>query len=145
VRYNIFSGSNCPILNILSIGYSSDASVTRFGPGVRNLYIIHYVLSGKGYFNGNTVGTGEGFLISPNTVEHYYPDENDPWEFLWLISDDPKMSNLFELYNADKRVNIFRFDYCSAVKDLAHFIIEKNNSLFDSFEILEFFLKLFKH
>ena len=72
------------------MGYSAEPTETRFGPSVRNSYIIHYVLSGKGYFNGNPVKKGQGFLITHNMKEHYYPDSDDPWNFLWVISDDKK-------------------------------------------------------
>ena len=92
MRYSIFSKSNCPILDITNIGYAKDTAVTRFGPGVRNSYIIHYVISGKGYFNGNSVSAGQGFLITPGMKEHYYPDKNEPWEFLWVISNDDKIA-----------------------------------------------------
>lgn len=145
MRYSVFSKSSCPLLNVSNIGYSADMSVTRFGPGVRNCYIIHYVISGKGYFNGNLVCTGQGFLITPNMQEHYFPDCCDPWEFLWVISDDPKMSKLFDLFNIDNRTNIFHYDYVSAVQELSSFLIKNNNSMFDALEMLEIFLKIFKH
>ena len=51
MRYEIFSDSSISPLKINSIGFSRDTEVTRFGPGQRNLYIIHYVTKGKGYYN----------------------------------------------------------------------------------------------
>ncbi len=144
MRYSIFSKSNCPILDITNIGYAKDTAVTRFGPGVRNSYIIHYVISGKGYFNGNSVSAGQGFLITPGMKEHYYPDKNEPWEFLWVISNDNKIVTLFEQFNAEKSTNIFHYDYIYAVKELSTLLIGQNNSMYNSFEMLEIFLKIFK-
>jgi len=145
MRYSIISNSENPILNITSIGYSDDPEVTRFGVGVRSLYIIHYVISGKGYFNGNPVEAGQGFLITPNMWEHYYPDKNTPWEFVWVISNDKKMEKLFELFGADKNTNIFSFDCITAVKELSTDLIKKNTYVVNSFEMLETFLRIFKH
>lgn len=145
MRYSIFSNAHCPLLNISSIGYSSDTSVTRFGPGVRDSYIIHFVISGKGYFNGKSVSGGQGFLITPGMNECYYPDKNEPWEFLWVISDDNKMSDLFEYFNADINTNIFRYDYAWAVKELSSFLVTNNNAIYDAFEMLEIFIKIFKY
>jgi len=145
MRYSIFSDSVCPILNIINIGYAKDPAVTRFGPGARNSYIIHYVISGKGYFNGRPVNAGQGFLITPNMQEHYYPDENLPWEFLWVISNDEKMADVFELFHADKNSNIFSYNYASAVQKLSMVIIEKNNHIVSPFEALEIFLQIFKY
>ena len=59
-----------------------------WGPGVRDVYVIHYVRHGVGYFvqdgKSYTVKQGQCFLISPNTLVHYYPDSKDPWEYSWL-------------------------------------------------------------
>lgn len=145
MRYSVISNSECPLLNIINIGYATDPSVTRFGVGVRNLYIIHYVISGKGYFNGNPVEAGQGFLITPNMSEHYYPDENSPWEFLWVISNDKKMEKIFELFGADKNTNIFNYDYISVVKKVSTDLINETTYVKNSFEMLEMFLQIFKH
>lgn len=145
MRYSIFSNSDCPILNISSIGYAYDTSVTRFGPGVRNSYIIHYVLSGKGYFNGNSISAGQGFLITPNTQECYFPDEKEPWEFLWIISDDHKMAKLFMEYNPHKTSQIFTYSYTDAIKTTADFLIKNSNTKYSGYEILEIFLRFFKY
>lgn len=144
MRYSVFSNSNCSLLNILNIGYAADSLVTRFGPGVRNSYIIHYVLSGKGYFNANAVSAGQGFFITPGMHEHYYPDPKEPWEFLWVISDDQKMVNLFETLNADQGSGIFDYAYVSQIKALSSFLVQNNNKTYNGFEMLELFLKIFK-
>lgn len=47
MRYQIFSKDSCPLLGIECIGYAKNPEVTRFGPGIRNAYIIHYVYRAK--------------------------------------------------------------------------------------------------
>ena len=145
MKYEVFSNDICPILNISCVGYSQDPAVTRFGAGVRNSYIVHYVISGKGYFNGNPVHAGQGFLITPKMQEHYYPDKQSPWEFVWFISNDDKMSTIFELFFADINTNIFDYGFVSAVKDLAELLKKYDNPIVNSFELLEMFLHLLKH
>lgn len=144
MKYEILSNAVCPILNITSIGCSNDPAVTRFGVGMRNCYIIHYVISGKGYFNGTPIQAGQGFLITPNMREHYFPDEKSPWEFLWLISNDEKMANIFELFCADKSTNIFDYHYVATVRNLSESLKKQNKSTASSFELLEMFLHIFK-
>ena len=144
MRYSVFANS-CPLLTILNMGYASDSAVTRFGPGARDLYIIHFVISGKGYFNGTPVGRGQGFLITPGMDEHYYPDERDPWDFLWIVSNDKKMSAMFDYFPADKTTNVFDYSYTYAVKELSALLIEKSNTILNPFEMLELFLRIFKH
>ena len=59
-----------------------------WGPGVRNHFLLHHVLSGKGTY---TIGdkqyklsAGDTFLIYPDTTIHYCADGDDPWEYLWV-------------------------------------------------------------
>jgi AraC family transcriptional regulator of arabinose operon len=56
----------------------------RWGPGRRDKGIIHYVLSGKGFFNGNPVAENQGFFIEPNSFCEYVPDPADPWNYFWM-------------------------------------------------------------
>lgn len=144
MRYAIFAHNNCPVLNISSIGYGKSPEVTRcIGP--RDQYIIHYVLSGKGYFNGAPVVGGEGFLITPKMMAEYHCDESEPWEFVWIISEDYRMRELFEYYKADSDTNIFKYNYIEAIRSLADSLIANTNKLYSSFEILEMFLSFFKY
>ena len=91
------------------IGCSSDPLETRFGPSKRNLYLIHYVISGTGYFNGHAIQKGQGFLITPGMAEHYYPDEKDPWTYLWFASMDPVIEYYFERCEADPETSVFQY------------------------------------
>ncbi len=59
-----------------------------WGPGVRQCYIIHYIISGKGTFtcgkkDVHTYRRTE-LLICPEQVVQYAPDENEPWEYVWV-------------------------------------------------------------
>jgi hypothetical protein len=51
--------SHVPLLT--QMWFTADINETRYGPSRRNSYIIHYVLSGKGYFNGNEVKRAKDF------------------------------------------------------------------------------------
>ncbi len=59
-----------------------------WGPGVRQCYIIHYIISGKGTFTCGkktyALNKGQSFLICPEQVVQYAPDENEPWEYVWV-------------------------------------------------------------
>lgn len=72
----------------LNISCSNSACNSGFGPGVRTEYILHYVISGSGYFKScgitHEVKKGQSFLIMPNTVIEYYPSKSNPWEYVWV-------------------------------------------------------------
>lgn len=58
------------------------------GPMVRDHYLIHCIMNGKGIFRvGDTTYTvekGEGFLIVPDVVTYYEADEKTPWQYCWI-------------------------------------------------------------
>ena len=71
-----------------SCGRQNCADMHSCGPCFRTQYIIHYIICGSGYYicEGKTyyITAGQSFLIRPFTEVHYYPDENDPWEYTWI-------------------------------------------------------------
>ncbi len=146
IRHHFFSSDNVRIPSLLSMGCSSDTRITRFGPSSRNVYLIHYVVSGKGYFNGHPVEAGKGFLISPRMFEHYYPDENDPWTYLWIISDDPVMDVFFRMYNPNTETGIFSFRNKYVVENIiARMELETDPTFFSTAQLTEWFLNIYNN
>ena len=60
----------------------------KFGPNVRNYYLIHFVVSGTGRFTTPRgeydLKPGDAFLIKPGEVTVYEADAEDPWKYVWL-------------------------------------------------------------
>ena len=94
---------------IRSLGYSDNPRVTKYASMGRGQYIIHLVLSGKGFFNGHEVSAGQGFLITPHMQEEYYPDADTPWSFFWIVSEDHEMQSFFSRFPYDEQTWIFPF------------------------------------
>ena len=75
-------------LSVTYSGHEKCSSGQRWGKGIRQQYILHLVVSGKGTYitpDGSfELSEGDMFLIRPYTEIEYYADENDPWEYLWV-------------------------------------------------------------
>lgn len=91
--FSVFQDERFMDLTIYQYGYEKCEPLHSFGPYVRNNYLFHYILSGKGTLNANDekdrtshykIGPGEGFLIEPGYVNTYYADKEKPWEYVWL-------------------------------------------------------------
>lgn len=69
-------------------GFSKTLPFHSFGPAVRDTYILHVVLEGKGtYFVNNqqfNLKKGDIFLIRPGVTTFYRADTEDPWIYGWL-------------------------------------------------------------
>ena len=142
-RHAFFATDYIKIPKIYSIGFSGDPKITRYGPSKRNEYIIHYVLSGKGYFNGSRIEAGEGFLITPGLEEEYFPDEKEPWSFVWIISGDSEMKYFFERHCADEKSGVFKFTNKYALVEIAKILSETKYTPAPSTQISELFLRIF--
>ena len=142
MRYGIFSSDDITPLKINSIGFATNPAVTRFGPGPRGFYIIHYVTKGMGYYNGKTVSEGQGFLIAPGNSVEYHADAENPWEFLWIISPDNAMKEIFAKYNADPESFIFNYYSVTEVRKIANRIVSENGEILDPLKVLEIFLQI---
>lgn len=142
MRYDIFAGPGFVPLKIDTMGFSSDVAVTKFGPGQRDKYIVHYVTKGKGFYNGNSVCEGQGFLIFPGQSEEYFSAHDDPWEFLWVVSSDTGMSSLFERYDYNKKTQIFDYDTVPVVKNAANEIMSAQNKIWDPLKMLEIYIRV---
>lgn len=75
-------------LSVFNCGRQSCEGGYTWGPGVRDHYLIHYIVGGKGtYTVDHTVyelGAGDVFLAKPNQLICYSADSADPWEYYWV-------------------------------------------------------------
>ena len=59
-----------------------------WGPGVRDHFIVHYILKGSGRFSdgSNTweLQKGDGFVIFPGRLVTYTADATNPWTYSWV-------------------------------------------------------------
>ena len=81
-----------------NVGYEKCQSSHRFGPSLRDNYIVHFVISGKGRYTVNDtthhLGVGDFFLIRPNELVDYEADAEDPWEYYWIGFSGTKVKEI---------------------------------------------------
>lgn len=74
-------------LSVYNVGYQKCEPEYQWGPGVRDHYCIHHILSGRGYYSaGDTsccLTAGDTFIIYPGAAVKYYADKDEPWEYAW--------------------------------------------------------------
>ena len=54
----------------------------------RDEYIIHFILSGEGFYSANgstwSLGPSQMFLVYPDEPVVYCADTNNPWSYVWI-------------------------------------------------------------
>ena len=130
---------------IQGIGFTKDPQNSTFGPGQRIDYTIHYVLSGKGTFNGNPVKKNQGFLVYDGMLAMHAADKEEPWELLWITMNGENIEAIFEEYNADPNTGIFDYISPQLVSETVKEICRHKKPDMRSTRLLEIFLRLHNH
>ena len=80
---------------------------------------IHYVLDGRGYYNGHPLTAGQAFIIYKNDICEYFPDKKDPWTYVWIRLEGQDEENLLQRCGIPSASCAFSFDYAEKLTDIA--------------------------
>lgn len=75
-------------LTVCNTGVQRCEGSYSWGPGVRDHYLIHYVISGRGQYQVGgrsfALSAGDIFLTCPDENIFYQADPGEPWEYCWV-------------------------------------------------------------
>lgn len=75
-------------LSVYNTGYQKCLPNHQWGPGIRDHFLLHHVISGKGYYKLKDtlyeLKKGDTFLVYPFDEVSYYADAKNPWEYAWV-------------------------------------------------------------
>lgn len=104
--FTIFPSMTFVDLGLYQFGREDCEPAHSFGPAIRNHYLFHYILSGKGTFiwrdskghdHTTALKAGQGFMIFPGQITTYVADDRLPWEYCWLEFDGLRAKESLEL------------------------------------------------
>ncbi len=115
-------GFNFSQLNILYSGCEQCDPGYKYGPAVRNCYLIHYVLKGEGTLNFDNktfhLKAGQAFLIEPGYVTSYEADKKNPWEYIWINFDGEYVEKLLEAADISQFNPVFPDEFNSQLDNI---------------------------
>jgi AraC-like DNA-binding protein len=101
-------------MNMYRCGMEDCSGGYSWGPAVRDHYIIHYILGGKGTFSAegitHTLKKNDGFLICPDTVVYYQADEDEPWSYAWVGFHGFRAGAYLKQAGLDNHSPVFRYE-----------------------------------
>lgn len=101
-------------LAVYSCGVQHCAPRHSWGPAVRDHYLIHYILSGRGVFSCggklHHLGVGDGFLVVPSQLISYCADEAEPWTYCWVGFNGSDAKRLMEQTGLLGREPVFHYE-----------------------------------
>lgn len=85
---------------VYTCGYETCKPSHSYGPVLRGGYLIHYILSGNGYYKVSQktyrLGKGDAFLICPDELIYYEADKKNPWTYTWIGFQGVKIRQYLE-------------------------------------------------
>jgi transcriptional regulator, araC family len=130
---------------IYSYGYESISENAHWGKGCRDVYILHYVLSGEGYFNGRKVTAGEVFFITPKKLHQYHSSKDKPWKYFWVTFNGDMAKDLCKRYICADENGIFEFNFKTKLLGLADNILAEESPINSARALGYFFLLMSYH
>ena len=102
---SVMSDSN---ISVLEIGYN------RVPHGLkqimkRDVYILHYVTSGKGVFLDSVFDENNGYLVVPNELEIVQADNENPYEVYWIMFRGIAATDILKKCDLAKHNSVFQF------------------------------------
>ena len=138
--FSVFPNENFLDLRLYQYGWEQCAPLHSFGPYVRNHYLFHYVVSGRGHLDATDasgmrrdydLGPDQGFLICPGQISTYVADRNQPWKYVWLEFDGLRVSEFVESAGLDLSQPVYR-PQCSAqgqrVRDIMLYMADHSDA-----------------
>lgn len=101
-------------LNIELFGMQECEKSRYWGFGVRNCYLIHFIVNGKGVFE-NSYGKHEltknmGFISVPGEKMFYQADSEDPWTYIWIGFNGNAVPEILDSCSLGSKNPIFEYD-----------------------------------
>ena len=123
----------CEELIVDGFGIETDSKRACWGPGRRPVRLLHFILSGSGFFNGHPVSAGQGFYATPNQLHEYHSSKDNPWSYLWISFGGNFASDFCNSLKTDES-GIFTF----TINEEISLVCDKIKCFSSSGQMLEF-------
>lgn len=98
-------------LRFYEIGHQKCEPGYDFGPIIRDKYILHYVVRGKGHLEMDgqifPVESKQAFVIPAGVLSYYQADMEEPWEYIWLQFHGPKAVEILQKAGLTRNAPVF--------------------------------------
>ncbi len=108
-------------LEVHNVGFQKCHSEHKWGPGIRNHFLIHHIISGKGTYQiGNilyNLNSGDTFLVYPDIEVAYWADIEQPWEYYWLGLSGSDAERLLDMTDFSEETPVISSNFGTQLKN----------------------------
>lgn len=114
-------GADGPVLAVYNSGFQQCTGGYSWGPGMRDHYLIHHVVSGCGIYTVGDkiykINAGDTFLVYPSTLVSYYADQETPWEYYWVGFNGSQAATLINQTDFSPDHPVLHTNFGSALRE----------------------------
>ncbi len=102
-------------LYIVELAYSTPPPGKRFFH-MDSDFTVHFIASGRGFYNGIEVSAGKGFLTVPSEPHEFRLDEVDPWTHYWFRLDGTDVARTLASLGMKPEPHVFKYGALELLK-----------------------------
>lgn len=84
-------------LHVKTLGYDEFYGESKIKIHTFEENTLHFVISGKGFFDGAPIESGGGFMVRKNHIAEYEPDAENPWTYCYIDFDGEIAQKLLDM------------------------------------------------
>ena len=115
-------------LFVQNTGRQQCAGGYGWGPGIRDHFLLHHILSGRGTC---VIGErryellpGDTFLVYPGATVHYFAHEENPWEYVWVGFNGMDAERYVEMTDFASDSPVLRGEHGKTIAELVETVYE---------------------
>ncbi len=124
-----FNEKNLTSMFVYNVGQQQCEPLLKWGPGIRDHFLIHHIVSGKGVYtvSGRTyhLTAGDTFIVYPNVTVSYQADEDEPYEYYWVGFNGSDASILLDKTDFSSQTPVIRLNNEKKIQELLTDIFTK--------------------
>lgn len=127
-RFHVFQDERFVDMNLYQFGWERCVPLHHYGPAIRNHFLFHYIISGKGTLDTNEqmyeLKPGQGFLLCPGQVSTYSADDKDPWVYTWVEFDGLRARECMTLAGLSEQQPIYTPAGTNSIPELMNALLD---------------------
>ena len=121
--------------------YAVEVGYNKVPPGMRqcykrNIFIIHYIISGKGFFCGRPFDKDCAYIILPDEQEDFTSSDEYPYEAYWIMFQGKDTMSILKSASLPTHNKVFKFNdnkKCAEIIHKALFDMKPKNELEEAY------------
>ena len=130
-----FTNTSLTSISVYNVGKEQCEPLFKWGPGVRDHFLIHHIISGSGKYTVNTrvyeLNAGDTFIIYPNTMVSYEADRDKPFEYCWVGFNGSDAPLIMSKTDFSQSSPIIKFNSPKTIEALICDIVSKRGLKFE--------------